>query len=89
MYIAMPNTFVKWSAALLGTFVSGTLFQIARLAFGRYFELVWQNYSDIYGALADACDLRYLDIRDLGDNPAGCGGLKRYPVFPSVGCYAW
>ena len=52
MYIAMPNTFVKWSAALLGTFISGTLFQIARLAFGRYFELVWQNYSDIYGALA-------------------------------------
>ena len=52
MYIAMPNTFVKWSAALLGTFVSGTLFQIARIAFGRYFELVWQNYSDIYGALA-------------------------------------
>ena len=52
MYIAMPNTFVKWSAALLGALVSGTLFQIARLAFGRYLELVWQNYSDIYGALA-------------------------------------
>ena len=52
MYIAMPNTFVKWSAALLGTFIFGTLFQIARLAFGRYFELVWENYSDIYGALA-------------------------------------
>ena len=52
MYIAMPNTFVKWSAALLGTFVAGTLFQIARLAFGRYLEVVWKNYSDIYGALA-------------------------------------
>lgn len=52
MYIAMPNTSVRWSAALLGTFVAGTLFQIARIAFGRYFELVWQNYSDIYGALA-------------------------------------
>lgn len=52
MYIAMPNTFVKWSAALLGTFVAGTLFQIARIAFGRYLELVWQNYSDVYGALA-------------------------------------
>ena len=52
MYIAMPNTFVKWSAALLGTFIAGTLFQIARLAFGRYLEAVWQNYSDIYGALA-------------------------------------
>ena len=52
MYIAMPNTFVKWSAALLGTFVAGTFFQIARIAFGRYLELLWQNYSDIYGALA-------------------------------------
>ncbi len=52
MYIAMPNTYVKRSAALLGTFVAGTLFQIARLAFGRYLEVVWQNYSDIYGALA-------------------------------------
>ena len=52
MYIAMPNTFVKWSAALLGTFVAGTLFQMARLAFGRYLEVVWQNYSDVYGALA-------------------------------------
>ena len=52
MYIAMPNTFVKWSAALLGTFVAGTFFQIARIVFGRYLELLWQNYSDIYGALA-------------------------------------
>ena len=52
MYIAMPNTSVKWSAAMLGTFVAGTFFQIARIAFGRYLELLWQNYSDIYGALA-------------------------------------
>lgn len=52
MYIAMPNTTVKWRSALLGTFVAGTLFQLARLAFGRYFELVWKNYSNIYGALA-------------------------------------
>lgn len=52
MYIAMPNTTVKWRAALLGTLMAATLFQIARLAFGRYFELVWKNYSNIYGALA-------------------------------------
>lgn len=52
MYIAMPNTAVKWCAALLGTLVAATLFQIARLAFGRYFELVSKNYSNIYGALA-------------------------------------
>ena len=52
MYTAMPNTAVKWRAASLGTLVAATLFQIARLAFGRYFELVWTNYSNIYGALA-------------------------------------
>lgn len=52
MYIAMPNTAVKWRAALLGTLVAATLFQIARLAFGRYFELVSKNYSNIYGAFA-------------------------------------
>ena len=52
MYIAMPNTDVQWSAALLGTLVAGTLFQIVKIAFGRYLEVVWQNYSDIYGALA-------------------------------------
>ena len=52
MYTAMPNTAVKWRAALLGAFVAGTLFQIARIAFGRYFELLWKNYSNIYGALA-------------------------------------
>ncbi len=52
MYIALPNTSVKWSAALIGTFIAGTLFQIARLAFGHYFELAWTNYNEIYGALA-------------------------------------
>lgn len=46
MYIAIPNTAVKWRAALLGTLVAATLFQVARLAFGRYFELVWKNYSN-------------------------------------------
>ena len=52
MYIALPNTSVTWHSGLLGTFSAGTLFQIARLAFGRYLELVWQNYNEIYGALA-------------------------------------
>ena len=52
IYLAMPNTAVKWSAALLGALVAGTLFQSARIAFGSYFELVWKNYSDIYGAMA-------------------------------------
>ena len=52
IYLAMPNTAVKWSAALLGALVAGTLFQLARIAFGSYFGIVWKNYSDIYGALA-------------------------------------
>ena len=52
MYIAMPNTLVKWHAALIGTFVAGTFFQIAKIGFGGYLGLVWQNYSDIYGAVA-------------------------------------
>ena len=52
IYLAMPNTAVKWSAALLGALVAGTLFQLAKIAFGSYFGLVWKNYSDIYGALA-------------------------------------
>ncbi len=52
IYLAMPNTAVKWSAALLGALVAGTLFQLARIAFGSYFGLVWKNYSDIYGAMA-------------------------------------
>ena len=52
MYVAFPNTSVKWSAALIGTCVAGTLFQIARIGFGHYFAFVWQNYSEVYGTLA-------------------------------------
>lgn len=52
MYVALPNTAVNWKAALIGTFLAGTLFQIARIVFANYFELVWQNYSEIYGTFA-------------------------------------
>lgn len=52
MYIALPNSTVNWKAALLGAFIAGTLFQIARIVFSNYFELVWQNYREIYGTLA-------------------------------------
>lgn len=52
MYIALPNTTVNWKAALVGAFLAGTLFQIARIVFANYFELVWQNYTAIYGTLA-------------------------------------
>ena len=52
MYVAFPNTSVKWSAVLIGTCVAGTLFQIARIGFSHYFAFVWQNYSEVYGTLA-------------------------------------
>lgn len=52
MYIAFPNTSVNWISGLIGSLVAGTLFQIARSVFAYYFELVWQNYTAIYGAFA-------------------------------------
>ncbi|MDE0637599.1 MAG: YihY family inner membrane protein [Candidatus Poribacteria bacterium] len=52
MYVALPNTTVNWKAALTGAFLAGTLFQVARIVFAYYFEVVWQNYSEIYGTLA-------------------------------------
>lgn len=54
MYLGLPNTAVKLSAALLGTCVAGTLFQVARFGFSHYFAFVWQNYSQTYGTLAMA-----------------------------------
>ncbi len=52
MYVALPNISVNWKPALIGAFIAGTLFQIARIVFANYFELVWENYSDIYGTFA-------------------------------------
>ncbi len=52
MYVALPNTTVNWKAGLIGAFLAGTLFQIARIVFAYYFQLVWKNYSEIYGTLA-------------------------------------
>lgn len=51
MYTALPNTSVNWKAALSGAIIAGTLFQIARIVFSYYFELVYNNYSEIYGTL--------------------------------------
>lgn len=52
MFVALPNYSVNWKAALIGAFISGTLFQIARSVFANYLELVWKNYTEIYGTLA-------------------------------------
>ena len=52
MYVALPNITVNWKAALIGAMLAGSLFQIARIVFTYYFELVWTNYSEIYGTFA-------------------------------------
>ncbi len=52
MFVALPNLSVNWKAALIGAFFAGTLFQIARSVFANYLELVWKNYTEIYGTLA-------------------------------------
>ena len=52
MYVALPNTTVYWKAAFIGGLVAGSFFQVARIVFTNYFELVWTNYSEIYGTLA-------------------------------------
>ncbi len=52
MFVALPNLSVNWKAALIGAFFAGTLFQIARTVFANYLELVWKNYTEIYGTLA-------------------------------------
>ena len=50
-YVALPNTSVRWRAALVGALIAGTLFQIARIALTSYLKLMGNNLSEIYGAL--------------------------------------
>lgn len=51
LYVFFPNTWVKWSAALIGSFVAAVLLQVAQ---SLYFWLQGQatQYRAIYGALA-------------------------------------
>merc|ERR1712096_107375 len=39
MYIALPNTYVDWKPALIGSLTAGTLFQTARSIFSHYLGL--------------------------------------------------
>jgi membrane protein len=50
-YTALPNTAVRWKAALVGALIAGTLFHIARIALTSYLKLMGNNLSEIYGAL--------------------------------------
>ncbi len=53
MYIALPNTYVAWLPASIGSLMAGTLFQIARFIFGHYLNLGFANqHAQIYGVLA-------------------------------------
>ena len=52
VYLALPNTVVRWKAALTGAAIAGTLFQIARIAFTNYLGVMGRNYNEIYGVLA-------------------------------------
>ena len=51
VYIIMPNTDVRFSAALYGAFVAGTLFQIIQWAFIT-FQFGVTKYNAIYGSFA-------------------------------------
>lgn len=50
LYALMPNTAVRWPAALAGGFVGGTLWQLNSLLNTMYFSRV-VTYSKIYGGL--------------------------------------
>lgn len=48
----MPNTRVKWSAALIGGLLSATLFELGKFAFGLYAGMAFATYEGLYGSLA-------------------------------------
>lgn len=48
----MPNTHVKWVAALIGGLLSATLFELGKFGFGLYAGMAFQTYEGLYGSLA-------------------------------------
>ena len=53
MYIALPNTYVDWKPALIGSLTAGTLFQTARFIFSHYLGLGFDDrHTQIYGVLS-------------------------------------
>jgi membrane protein len=51
LYVFFPYTKVKWGPALIGSFVTAVLFQLAQWGYVR-FQVGVANYRAIYGALA-------------------------------------
>lgn len=49
----LPNQTVRWRAAIVGGLLSAVLFEVGKLAFGRYLSLIAiTTYEGIYGSLA-------------------------------------
>lgn len=49
----LPNQTVRWRAAVVGGLLSAVLFEIGKIAFGRYLSLIAiSTYEGIYGSLA-------------------------------------
>ena len=51
LFVFFPYTKVKWGPALIGSFVTAVLFQLAQWGYVR-FQVGTANYTAIYGALA-------------------------------------
>ncbi|MGQ0626844.1 MAG: YhjD/YihY/BrkB family envelope integrity protein, partial [Phycisphaerales bacterium] len=50
LYVIVPNTVVRFRAALVGAFVGGLLLELAKFSFARYFSA--EGYKSVFGALA-------------------------------------
>jgi membrane protein len=49
----LPNQTVRWRAAIVGGLLSAALFEVGKIAFGRYLSLIAiSTYEGIYGSLA-------------------------------------
>jgi YihY family inner membrane protein len=49
----LPNQTVRWRAAVVGGLLSAALFEVGKVAFGRYLSLIAiSTYEGIYGSLA-------------------------------------
>ena len=83
MYIAMPNTFVKWSAALLGTFVAGDAVPDRTIGVRTVLGIGLAELQRYLRRAGDACRIRYLDLCGVGGRLVRCGGLELGATFLS------
>jgi membrane protein len=53
LYRFLPNQTVRWRAAIIGGLLSAALFEVGKIAFGRYLSLIAiSTYEGIYGSFA-------------------------------------